>query len=324
MPTKIEIDASQVTEVLLSGYPVSLRFNHQALVEQGAAPDGSDLVIASTRNNTVKSLPRSLDMQSAWNLDDTKIWFAIDERIEAGSSVTGVYSIVTQNPTLSPNDDRSRIFQDFEDFGDRILSPARWSEQMSTQGTRSLSITRDAVILSASPEVGVTRTHMTLRQRAASYWPTIRVDAMIRYTNTGLSGGCGRVFPIAFTSEGDNEIRAGFLSNISDYGAVSHNDTLGIDQTTLFPNLSPEKNTWQLHSLSWVHSRISYWLEDQALANTQSKGSITRANQKKLQLEFSAGARQIGCSGQGELGLEVDWYRVRRFTFPEPAARVVP
>lgn len=322
--TKIEIDATQVTEALLSGYPIALTFNHQSLVEQGAQANGEDLVIVSKRNQLTASLPRVLDMQSSWNQSETKIWFTIDQDIPAGRRVDDTYFIVTQDPSLSPIDDRSRIFQGFEDFGGTPPSSAQWSQQLSSEGARSFSTTPDAIVLTAERPSGYPLSYLTLRQQAKSYWPSIRIDVMTRFTNTGLNGDCGRVFPVALRSEGDNRIRAGLRSDIENYAGISYDDVEGINQVAAIPTLAPSSNAWELHSLSWVGKQISYWKDDGLLLNTKSEGSITRPNERNLHLEFSAGTRAVGCTGSGTLGLEIDWYRLRRFTFPEPTARMIP
>lgn len=320
----IEIDATKVSEILLPGYPMVLTFNHQALVEQGAAIDGSDLAVVSQHGDEITSLPRILDMQSSWNQSETTIWFTIDEEIDAGTTVRDTYYLVTQDTTIAPVDDRSQVFLEFEDFSTNDLSASLWSQQVSLTGDRNMTQTATGVVLTTSPPTNYPLSYLTLRRRATSYWASIRVDAMTRMTNTGLSGTCGRSFPIALTSEGDNRIRAGFRSDISNYAGLSYDEVQGINQVTNIPSPAPETDTWQLHSISWVRDLISYWQEDEPLLSQQSQGSITQPNQAQLQVEFSIGARSVDCTGSGQLGLEIDWFRVRRFTFPEPYARVLP
>lgn len=320
----IEIDATKVSEILLPGYPMVLTFNHQALVEQGAAIDGSDLAVVSQHGDEIASLPRILDMQSSWNQPETTIWFTIDEEIDAGTTVRDTYYLVTQDTTIAPVDDRSQVFLEFEDFSTNDLSASLWSQQVSLTGDRNMTQTATGVVLTTSPPTNYPLSYLTLRRRATSYWASIRVDAMTRMTNTGLSGTCGRSFPIALTSEGDNRIRAGFRSDISNYAGLAYDEVQQINQVTNIPSVDPETDTWRLHSISWVRDLISYWQEDEPLLSQQSQGSITQPNQAQLQVEFSIGARSVDCTGSGQLGLEIDWFRVRRFTFPEPYARVLP
>lgn len=322
--SKVEVDASAVTEALLSGYPISLTFNHRSLVDQGAAPDGSDLAMISVRSGTTTSLPRVLARESGWNQTDTKIWFTIDQSIQAGSIEQDSYFLVTQDPSVTPVDDRSRVFQDFNDFSSDPLSSAGWSLHLSAVGDREINQSASFVALTASPLDSYPLSYATLRQQATTYWPSIRIDAMTRFTNTGLSGSCGRIFPIALTTEGDNRIRAGYRSDISNYAALSYDEVQGINQVTPIATATPVEDTWQLHSLVWRGSDISYWRDNVELLETQSQGTITQPNQSNLQLEFSVGARSVDCTGSGTLGLEIDWYRVRRYTFPEPVAQIAP
>lgn len=318
----IEIDASQVTQELVSGYPVSITFDHGSLVQQGAAPDGTDFAVISDRNGVTTSLPRVLDSRSQWNQPDTKVWFTLDQAIQAGTNIQNTFYLVTQDPTVSPIDDPSQVFQDFEDFSNTSLSSNLWSDHRSTQGERNFSQNATSIVLTASPPNDYPLSYFTLRQRAKNYGPSIRVDAMTRLTNTGLLGTCGRSFPIALTSEGDNRIRAGFRSDVKNYAGLSYDEVQGINEVTTAPGPTPSTDNWQLHSIAWVGSRISYWQQEARILEVQGKGSVRRADQAKLQIEFSVGARSVDCTGSGQLGLEVDWYRVRKYTYPEPVARV--
>lgn len=320
----IEVNAAHVTETILPEYPLSLTFDHQAMVSQGAQDDGSDLAIVSIRNNTTNSLPRVLDEQSSWNRPDTTIWFTIDASLQAGSTAEDVYFLVVQDPNITANTEADSVFTDFEDFGNTLPSSSAWSQVRSGAGHRELTASPDAVVLTAQRDPNYPITYITLRQQAKSYWASMRIDVMSRMTNTGLTGSCGRLFPVSLTSNGDNSLRAGLRSNLAEYAALSFDDDLGINQVESITNPTPTTGVWQLHSLAWIGTEISYWHENSRILTTQSQGSITQSNQTNLQLEFNAGSASAGCTQSGALGLEIDWYRVRRYTFPEPTARIKP
>lgn len=292
------------------------------MVAQGAAVDGSDLAVVSVREGVTVSLPRTLDRGSRWNHEYTTIWFTTDAEIPQGSTVDDRYHLVTQESGVVPNTDEFKIFLDAEDFGSSALNPTKWSEVVSVGGIRSLTQTSDAVLLKAQPHNFDPISYITLRQAPRSYWSSIRIDAKTRFTNTGLNGSCGLLFPVSLTSADNSLLRAGLRSNISQYAGLSHNDPLGVDDVTPILEPLPRNGIWEVHSLSWTQNDIAYWRDGVRLLETRSQGSITRPNQTHLQLEFAAGASNSGCDGSGELGLEVDWYRVRRYTFPEPTARL--
>lgn len=318
----IEIDATQITEKLLSGFPFSLTFNHQALVRQGAAADGRDLAVVSIHDGVPVPVPRTLDHLSSWNQEDTTIWFVIDEEILPGSVSDDRYFLVTQEPEVVPNSDESKIFTDVEDFGSSALSSTRWKEHLSVAGNRSLTQTSDAVVLRAEQGQFEPFAYIALRQAAKPYWSSVRIDVRTRFTNTGLRGDCGLFFPVALRSAHNSYLRAGLRSDISQYAGLSYDDFQDRIQVGEIQAPLPRSDLWEVHSLSWVQNDIVYWRDGVQLLATQSAGSITLPNQTNLQLEFAVGADTIGCSGSGELGLEIDWFRVRRYTFPEPSARL--
>lgn len=290
------------------------------MVAQGAAIDGSDLSVISERGGSPVSRPRVLDRMSGWNRENTTIWFTIESSIAPGSTISDGYFLVTQHPSVTPNSRVDQVFLELEDFDDMSLNPSRWSTVESTEGSRSLTLTQSRAVLTASPHLTYPQSYITIRRAAQTLWPSVRIDAATRFTNTGLSGNCGRVFPLALTTNEDDRLRTGLRSDVSEYAALSSTDPGGANIVFSITGQTPRHNPadWDVHSLTWRGSEISYWRDGTQLITTQSQSSITRPNQRDMQLEFSVGAQRTGCTGSGELGLEVDWYRIRRYTFPEP------
>lgn len=318
----IEIRAEQLTQNLAAGYSLALTFDHRRFIDQGSAPDGSDLAIVSRHGEVTTSLGRVLDPQSSWGLSDTKLWFAIDDRVSRGSTIDDQYFLVIGDTDNPPNTDSSRVFLDFDDFGVSEPDSNKWLRSRSSVGSNELTPTDESVLLTASPHITYPLSYFTLRKAAVDLPAGVRIDARTRFHNIGLSGNCGRIFPISLTSANNFSLRAGFRSDLSGYAGLSFNQNSGVNHVTPINAIAPRTNTWELHSLSWIGTNIGYWRNGSRALETQSPGSVTQPDQTPLHLELSAGAQSRGCVGVGQLGLEVDWIRVRRFVYPEPWTRL--
>lgn len=318
----IEIRGDRLIENLVAGYSLRLTINHQSFVASGAASDGSDLAIVSRRGEVITSLGRELDPQSNWGRSDTKLWFAIDQTVFEGSTSDNEYFLVINDTNAPPNFDSSGIFLGFQDFRDTLPSPSQWAQVRSSEGSNDLSTTIESVLLTASPHISYPLSYASLRKSSMSLPSGIRIDARTQFHQVGLTGDCGRIFPISLTSANNFTLRAGYRSDLNSYAGLSFNNATGVNQVTPINTISPRNNTWDVHSLSWIGTDLGYWRNGTRVLETKSLGSVNRPDQTPLHVELSAGARSVGCVGVGELGLEVDWIRIRRFTYPEPIVRL--
>jgi hypothetical protein len=90
-------------ETLITGYPVSVTFNHTALIEAGKSQaDGDDIRIVWQNGSAWVELDRRVENQTTdpalgdagwkgWNLSSTIVWFEIQENISASSTDNNYY-----------------------------------------------------------------------------------------------------------------------------------------------------------------------------------------------------------------------------------------
>lgn len=318
----IEINASQAPRNVPAGYAFSVLVNHAQLVSHGAAANGSDLAIVSKRGATETSLHRVLDPDSSWNTTSTRLWFALDRSINQGSIVDDEYFIVVNAPGLPAQSNADQVFLNYDAFDTPTLDTNRWTTQGSSSGSRGVTKISDGFRVHAAPSASYPLVYFRVRHSAKTYPQGIRVDARTRFPNAGRSGNCGRLFPLSFRSDGDDRLRTGLRSDLTNYATLSYSEMQGINEVETINSTTPRNDTWEVHSMVWEGQDISYWRNATRLAQTQSQGTTRRPDQTPLMLEISAGAWTNGCSDTGSLRVDIDWVRVREYMSPAPFAQL--
>ena len=99
-------------------YSVSLEFNHSNLVSAGKSQaDGDDIRVIYWNGSDLNEIDRTIDSNSTWNSDATKIWFATQAAISASSSDCNYY-LYYGNPTANSGPDSgSKTFLFYDGFG---------------------------------------------------------------------------------------------------------------------------------------------------------------------------------------------------------------
>lgn len=109
-----------------AGQPLKLTLDHASLVALGFSPDGADLHLVHEDGVEETSLARALDPLSAWNREDTELWFRLPFALSAGES-TDAFRLRrdAENP---PSGDEREVFPvaDFFERPDDTPLEAPW------------------------------------------------------------------------------------------------------------------------------------------------------------------------------------------------------
>ncbi|MFZ5471587.1 MAG: DUF2341 domain-containing protein [Myxococcota bacterium] len=123
-----------------AGYSLSVVLDHAALVAAGQArADGDDVRLVRWTGSGWLELDRVLDTGSAWNRDDTTLWFKNADALGAGSSTDDFYLYYANPSPPSPKADAHQIFLFFDDFEAGNLD--RWTT-LTPAGLFAIDTTR--------------------------------------------------------------------------------------------------------------------------------------------------------------------------------------
>lgn len=118
------------TSAVPKGYSVSVAFNHAEAVSSGrSAADGTDVRVIYNNGTTWVQIDRALDPDSAWNEANTRLWFALQEPLEAEASSTA-YALVygTNRAPVLANEGNVFHFADFFERPDDASLGNGWQE----------------------------------------------------------------------------------------------------------------------------------------------------------------------------------------------------
>ncbi|MBI5361261.1 MAG: DUF2341 domain-containing protein [Planctomycetes bacterium] len=154
--TPVTITNTSVTDAVQQNFPVTLTFNHAALVNSGASlSNGDDVRLVYQNGTEFQELERYCE--NGWGLENTKIWFTIYNGI-AVSGVDGNYYLYYGNPdAVSVIGNPSVIFDFFDDFEDNSLDAVKWTSAGGpTEDAGLLSIKANNDRITSVPVFGAT------------------------------------------------------------------------------------------------------------------------------------------------------------------------
>jgi hypothetical protein len=119
-------------------YPVSVTFDHSALVAAGKSlPGGEDLRLVYRNGGYWREIDRALDPDSAWDSTTTTLWFKLQAPMGPFESDTEYYLYYGNSGAGAPPDDPLSVFLFYDDFSGSSVDLSLWS--VGVGGTPTVS-----------------------------------------------------------------------------------------------------------------------------------------------------------------------------------------
>lgn len=120
---RVTVTAGQVA--LPEGLAVPVRFDHEAMVEAGAArADGRDLRVVVGQGGNATEVTRAIDPVQGWRRSDTTVWVRLPAAVAPGDTLSNLWLYFGASPEEDPPADPSDVFAFFDTFEARSLGAA--------------------------------------------------------------------------------------------------------------------------------------------------------------------------------------------------------
>ena len=291
---------------------MSLVFDHASLVASGASPDGNDLRVLhyDTDSKTYTQIDRVLESDSGWGRIDTKIWFRTQILITR-LTVDGVAHWLQWggDDLTPPRADPARIFDYFDDF-----DTARYS--LSTQGTPDVMVAGGNLVVTANANSS-TYQSATMRFFGVDFqYRGIIVESRTKVTNPQIKFLCGGAPVVQLEDTSASWIRAA----MDVFDGRHHHTRWVTDRLQGTPGGATANAGWHIYGLNWINDDVVLTRDAIDLFSGKSPSEWATPDHGKLRPVLNLQGGGASCAGSGEVGLEMDWLRVRRTGTEHPVA----
>ncbi len=303
---------------LKARYSVMLEFDHEALVAVGADPEGGDLRIEHRGERGPNEIDRVLDDASSWGGARTRIWFAVQQKIDAASDSAHQYWLVVGpdgEGDQAPLQDPEHVFLLHDAFTSGI-DTQRWLPGDSG-GAASVGTSGGVGLFQADAGAETGQSEAWLRSVLSIREDGIRVDVRAKASDADIDMVCGETGIMSFVDVDEAHERATFAL----FGGA-HQFGRWVGGMTYETEAVPDADSaWHQYGLAWTGDTVQL-LRDGAqrmIGHPSPDFATSDHEQLFLRLRVRANSNDTTCPTGSQLKLEIDWIRMRSYMRPEPA-----